>query len=250
METDPLSPLDDAPPESAPLPAAPLGRTPSQTLLILATCFTPLTACGLAAGPFRAPGLPLLGMVASLLVSWLVLLCTGEGWRSVGLRRSPLGWALLPAALGATVLLFVVSLAAGMALQSATGLEPNMEAFEPVKNQPGALAVLLLLVWTTAAFGEEMLFRGVLLSGLGELFGKTKAGWFAALMASSALFGMGHVYQGWAGVLLTGVVGFGLGLCFLLSRRNLWLPILVHGLYDTAGVLVFCYQDAIAAAVN
>jgi len=34
------------------------------------------------------------------------------------------------------------------------------------------------------------------------------------------------------------LAGLVLGLLYLLARRNLWLPILTHGIIDTIGVLL------------
>jgi len=56
----------------------------------------------------------------------------------------------------------------------------------------------LLVVWTTAAFGEEMLFRGIVLNCVASLavrYGKTP-NWTIGLVVSSVCFGLGHSYQG------------------------------------------------------
>jgi len=52
----------------------------------------------------------------------------------------------------------------------------------------------------------------------------------------SLLFGFGHYYKGPAGVLDSTYSGFVLGAFFLLSGRNLWTPILAHGITDTFAV--------------
>jgi hypothetical protein len=49
-------------------------------------------------------------------------------------------------------------------------------------------------------------------------------------------FGIGHSYKGPAGIVDSGMAGLILGAAFLLSGRNLWAPILAHGLIDTFGV--------------
>ena len=57
-----------------------------------------------------------------------------------------------------------------------------------------------------------------------------------AMLAVSVLFGIGHWYQGVAGVVESTFSGLFFGALFLASGRNLWLPILAHGLSDTIGL--------------
>jgi len=61
----------------------------------------------------------------------------------------------------------------------------------------------------------------------------------------SVLFGFGRYYQGPAGVFTTACDGFMIGAAYLLSRRNLWVAILTHGLIDTIGIglLFFGFAD-------
>lgn len=107
-------------------------------------------------------------------------------------------------------------------------------------NLPNAL-LALLLVWTFAAFGEEFSYRGYLLSRAAAIGGGSAAAHWAAVVAVSILFGFGHYYKGPAGVLDSGVAGLILGAAYMLSGRNLWAPILAHGLIDTVGVVMLFF---------
>jgi membrane protease YdiL (CAAX protease family) len=81
----------------------------------------------------------------------------------------------------------------------------------------------------TAGVCEEVLFRGFLIRFLHESgFGLPLA---AALVVSSLMFGLGHLYQGFKSVLGTTVAGFGLGLLFMLSG-SLIASIVFHVLLD------------------
>ena len=51
------------------------------------------------------------------------------------------------------------------------------------------------------------------------------------------LFGCGHYYKGPVGMLDSAMAGLILGAAYLLSRRNLWVAILGHGLIDTVAVV-------------
>jgi len=96
----------------------------------------------------------------------------------------------------------------------------------------------LLIVWTFAAFGEEMSYRGYLLTRGAEMFGRSKAGYLSAMIAVAILFGFGHYYKGPAGVVDSTYSGLVLGSAYLLSGRNLWAAILAHGLSDTFAIFV------------
>lgn len=90
--------------------------------------------------------------------------------------------------------------------------------------------------WTLAALGEEMVFRGYLIRRMEDLLGSTRAGLSGAVVVSSTLFGLGHAYQGWAGVIATGTIGVMLALLYIVSTRNLWVVILCHALVNTAAL--------------
>lgn len=121
-----------------------------------------------------------------------------------------------------------------------TGTPPDLSDFRPMVGSVRVLLLGLLLNWTLAAFGEELAFRGYLLTRLAGLGGDTRAAWLASLAVTSALFGWGHGGQGLAGMLQEGFAGFLLGLLYLGCGRNLTVPIVAHGVANTlAFVLIF-----------
>ena len=73
--------------------------------------------------------------------------------------------------------------------------------------------------------------------GIAKIMGDGKLAWYVSSIFVSILFGLGHYYQGWAGVLQTGSVSLCLCLAYVWSGRNLWVPILAHGLIDTLGFI-------------
>jgi membrane protease YdiL (CAAX protease family) len=113
-----------------------------------------------------------------------------------------------------------------------------------ITGNPKVAALALLVVWTFAAFGEEISYRGYLLKRGSDIGGgSTTAKWIAMLLVS-ILFGYGHYYKGTSGVIDSGVAGLILGSAYLLSGRNLWVPILAHGFIDTFAVIsAFCGLD-------
>jgi membrane protease YdiL (CAAX protease family) len=107
------------------------------------------------------------------------------------------------------------------------------------------------LVWfaealTLAAFGEEMVFRGHLIRRVTELMCNTGIGRVAAVAVSSALFGLAHRYQGWAGVTATGVIGAALGTLYPCDRANLWTVIFCRGIIDAVILSALYFGPAFA----
>jgi len=85
----------------------------------------------------------------------------------------------------------------------------------------------------TAGVTEEVIWRGF---GLGLLFLLLPHAPVAAVIVLAALaFGWAHLYQGWTGMLATGVLG-GLFAWLYWSTGSLLLPILLHVLVDLRAV--------------
>ncbi len=108
--------------------------------------------------------------------------------------------------------------------------------FNFIEAGPGVFIGTLVSLWITAAFAEEVIFRGFLMGRIARMMGDRKGAWIVALVVSTLLFSLIHVYQGPGGVLRTGIVGFLLGAIYLWNDRNLWIPIMVHGLTNTIGL--------------
>ncbi|HEX5732954.1 MAG TPA: type II CAAX endopeptidase family protein [Blastocatellia bacterium] len=99
----------------------------------------------------------------------------------------------------------------------------------------------LLIVWVFAAFGEEIAYRGYLITRAADLGrGSTVAYWVAMILVA-VLFGIGHYYKGPAGIVDSGIAGLILGTAYILAGRNLWASILAHGFIDTFGVIVLYF---------
>ena len=121
-----------------------------------------------------------------------------------------------------------------------TGRLPDVSLFALLQGNVRYLLGSLLAAWTLAAVGEEFVFRGYLLTRIARAFGGTRRAWIGALGITSALFGLGHVYQGTSGVISAGLSGLVFGVLYLATGRNLWVPMIAHGAVDTVGfVLLF-----------
>jgi len=99
----------------------------------------------------------------------------------------------------------------------------------------------LLIVWTFAAFGEEIGYRGYLVTRAADVGGRSKTAYWVGVLMVSVLFGYGHYYKGPSGIVDSGMAGLVLGTAYLLSGRNLWVCILAHGFIDTVGVVALFF---------
>jgi membrane protease YdiL (CAAX protease family) len=81
-------------------------------------------------------------------------------------------------------------------------------------------------VSVTAGFCEEFLYRGFILWALAPWLG-----WWGAAAAQVVCFGLGHAYQGWQGMLKTGIFG-AVYTAVMWLCDSIWPAIAMHALWD------------------
>jgi uncharacterized protein len=168
--------------------------------------------------------------------TWL-LARRGESWRSIGFVRPP----DLGRAAAWTIATFLIVMLLPVVLEPlsvALALPPQrLERLGDITGSTGRYLVLLIPIgWGTAAFGEELIFRGFLNTRLATAFGGGRAAWAAAAVGQALLFGLVHMYLGPRGVLNTSLIGLVTAVVYLAGGRNLWPVIIAHGLVDTLGL--------------
>jgi hypothetical protein len=180
-------------------------------------------------------------LIYIFVIGWLSLWLRKSSWRQLGLSR-PTKWLRtigIGAGIGLVYQAASIWLVAPL-LHRLTNEPINLSQVTPVNNNLPLLIFWLAISWTTAAFGEETVYRGYVLNRVADLFRHSRAGWVVGLIVSSALFGFGHAYQGITGILETFLFGCVMAGLYLTGRRNFWLLIIAHGIYDTAAlVLIF-----------
>jgi membrane protease YdiL (CAAX protease family) len=143
---------------------------------------------------------------------------------------------------------------AAAALRLALGefvIEPLGMRFGPPPAPPKQAAAItgnlenamlaLSFVWVFAALGEELSYRGYLLSRAATAGGESPVACWVGVVLVAVLFGLGHYYKGPVGVVDSGVAGFLLGAAYIPSGRNLWAAVLAHGLIDSWAVAVLYF---------
>ena len=164
------------------------------------------------------------------------------GWGAMGLHW-PLSWR--------RTLLIALGAAATRLILGAVVIDPLTARFWPAAVAPSGIDAItgnvavalrwLLIVWTFAAFGEEISYRGYLLTRAADVGARSKTAYWVAVLMVSVLFGIGHYYKGPAGIVDSGMAGLVLGAAYMLSGRNLWACILAHGFIDTFGVIALFF---------
>jgi len=90
----------------------------------------------------------------------------------------------------------------------------------------------VLIISPTAAFCEEFLFRGFLLTQFHEWFHSLLWAW----LATSVAFGLAHCYQGWSGMIRAGLLGALLAYP-VVRYGSLYPAMLAHWMIDTVALL-------------
>lgn len=187
-----------------------------------------------------ALGLAMAGPVAVVLagVAAVALLRRGgESWPALGLARPSRPLRLLAASLGIAVLGYAAAIVATVVATQVLGWPPMQSGrLGSVQGSLPALLGLLAIAWTTAALGEELLFRGFLQGRLQALLGPRRGAGLLAAAAQGLVFGLAHAYQGATGILVTGCLGLVFGLLYL-RTKSLWPLVIAHGLIDTLSLL-------------
>jgi hypothetical protein len=200
-------------------------------------------AAALAAG-FALPAMPLLRYtyisfaIIVLLLVWLKL--RGEQLSTFGLVAPrwlrDIGWGVL-----LTIALIAVTNLVDQLLTPRivawTGANPNLaaETFASIKGNLPVFLMIIPAVWAFAAFGEEFLYRGYLMTRLADIFGGGRMAWVLAIAGQALFFALAHWYQGVVGMVSIGIGAVITGIATVAWGRNLWPAIVAHGLTDTLG---------------
>jgi membrane protease YdiL (CAAX protease family) len=182
------------------------------------------------------------GMLLSFAIVILYLLIgksRKEKFNSIGFKK-PANWGKL------LLTTFLIGLAIEMSFQilinpiieSLTKSSIDLSVFAGIKGNLPTYLIYVLIGFVIGGLLEEMLFRGFLLTRVASFFKSEKTGYTLGIIILSILFGLAHMYQGWSGVLNTGLTSVLLGLVFIKFDKNLWYAIFTHGFIDFVGFTV------------
>jgi uncharacterized protein len=189
----------------------------------------------------RRFAVPLAGTWATLcalaVASWR-LHSSGMRWNELGLSQPEnvaiaLAWVAALFLAATLVKVLIVE-----PLGKAAGWPPtNLSRFANLPGNTAFLAGGLVVAWVGAAFGEELVFRGFLLTRLELLLGAGLSATVLAVAAQAMLFGAGHWYLGPRGLTMATSLGLILGIVYVCDGRNLVPLIAAHGLADSMSLI-------------
>jgi uncharacterized protein len=174
-----------------------------------------------------------------LVLGWISLRVRSVTWSSIGFSpptrwRSVLGYGIAAGVAMECLELFATQ----PLLMHLLHTPPDLSVLSDLRGNGMMLAVALLLSWTLAAFGEELVWRGYILNRIADMIVLPRWRWPVAVLISSAIFGLAHFDQGWTGVIENAIDGGLLAGLYFVGGRNLWLPILAHGVTDSLDSLL------------
>ena len=205
--------------------------------------------------PPRAKLIALLGLILVPSVAYYTpalsdvagaALAIGLVWAEPGLPLRDLGlmpprklWRTLSAGFAIGVGLFLMNrLLLTPYFEYITGVRRNLSSFDYLRGNPQALLKFLPVIWVTAGICEEIVYRAYMITRTEKLLGNLQFAGFFGCLISAVVFGTSHWYQGAVGMLITGTIGFALGIIFLLRSRNLWANIAAHIVADTVSIFL------------
>ena len=177
--------------------------------------------------------------VVMLAIVYAALRMHGNNWLHLGVSFKFAGWRRAGVTLRQAMIVFVcaaLAFAFGSVVAANIVGIPEGADFQKYPYLQGNLGMLLLSlagVYVVSSFGEEVLFRGYLMTHCAEFFSDAILGRRFAILVSTVVFALIHYDWGLMGILQTGCMGFVLAYAYLRVHRNLWVNIIAHGIMDT-----------------
>ncbi len=206
-----------------------------QTLIPLITI---AIICFLWFGPIH------ISYIENIIISILIIIANyieykGKPFLALGFQREKFTtkniFVLAPLVALGLFVFYVFVLVPG--ITKLTGTPIDYSSFDQLKGNLPACLIALLIVWASAGFGEEIIFRGYFMRQFVKFFGESKVSMVLNIVLLACFFGFMHSYQGITGQLVTGVVGALLALIFYLRKYDLWFVVAVHGFFDTIALI-------------
>ncbi|WP_299255453.1 CPBP family intramembrane glutamic endopeptidase [uncultured Aquimarina sp.] len=212
---------------------------------VLIPLITVAIICFLWFGPINFSFLPnIIASVVIIIANYIEY--KGKAFSELGFQREKFTFknilVLAPLVALGLFIFYVFVLVPG--ITKLTGTPIDYSGFDQLKENLPTFLITLLIVWATAGFGEEIIFRGYFMRQFVKFFGESKVSMVLNIVLITGFFGFMHSSQGITGQLVTWIVGALLALIFYLRKYDLWFMIAVHGFFNTIA-LTCIYLDMV-----
>lgn len=184
-------------------------------------------------------------LIATLIILTIYIHRAGQTWSSMGLRNLPglkAKLLVIPQAIAIFISVLVIILLLTKGLEAAgltfisEPIEGETERWGDIEGNLQLYLILIALSWVSAGFGEEMFFRGFLITRLKTLLGDIYLSSAITVLLAALMFGYVHIYyQGLTSFVNASVIGVIFGMYFLLYKKNLWPLVIAHGFINSLG---------------
>lgn len=177
--------------------------------------------------------------VVMISIVYLGLRLRGQGWAHFGLSFGVPGRDAALRTFFQSLVVCVVTgavfLLGAVLLSSLFGTPEtaDMSGYNHLYGNLPLLVASLLGIYIVSSFGEEVVYRGFLITRIEELGKGGRGVRWVAVVISSVVFGLVHYAWGPVGMVQTGLAGLVFAIAYVKVKRNLWVNILAHGYLDT-----------------
>ncbi len=207
-----------------------------KTLLDLFTILAIAVFPHLELMPFFSYSIPIIVLVL------LALKYRKETFADIGFSLKRFEWKAIPVGVGVALLtLAFMQLIFFPILESfITFEEGDLSLYETIRESKAQYLLLVVMGWVIGGLYEEIVFHGFIFTRLEKILDGEYATKLSFLV-TALIFGAYHFQLGAAGLINATLVGAVYLALFLYFKRNLWYPIICHGVYNTA-VMTLIYM--------
>jgi uncharacterized protein len=175
-------------------------------------------------------------VIIALIIMVLSKIMLKEKWSFYGFKAIRVSYLFIAIAIG-IVFGYVDNFFIEPLMTKWIGVEPDLSTFEGVKGNVAGLIAFLAIAWVVGGLFEEFFFRGYIFYRLSTIIRSRFWHKFIAISITSVVFAFAHTYQGIAGIIDTFYFAIIMGVLYFVFRRNIWYLIMIHGFYDTVGII-------------
>lgn len=175
-----------------------------------------------------------LANIIMLYLVWLGLKLRDQSWKDLGLSLDSINLKSLLL----SFIVFVVAvggfIVGSIVMASIVGIptEADMSGYNYIQGNLPMLILAIVAVFIASSFGEEVIYRGFLITRISEIGGSSKKWIWTAVLLSSIIFGLVHFNWGLMGIGQTFFMGLALAISYIVLDRNLWVLVFAHAYMD------------------